>query len=118
MKKVILFGLACMLVSLHAETANSSSARVIEVHAKRYAFVPAEITLRKGQTAKLELVSDDVIHSLVIDGLHMTARMPVGEKVESVVTPTQTGDFKGKCGVFCGSGHGQMMLTVHVVYGD
>jgi cytochrome c oxidase subunit 2 len=118
MKKAILLGMICVATLLQAATTKGKSATVVEIHAKRYAFVPAEITLKKGETVKLELVSDDVIHSLVIDGLHLKVRMPAGEKVEASVTPEQTGDFKGKCGVFCGSGHGTMALTVHVVNGD
>ena len=118
MKKAMLLGMMCVGTILHAAVMQGQSTPVIEVHAKRYAFVPAEITLKKGQTVKLELISDDVIHSLVIDGLHLKVRMPPGQKVEASVTPQQTGDFKGKCGVFCGSGHGKMTLTVHVVNGD
>ena len=30
-------------------------------------------------------------------------------------TPDKAGDFVGHCSVFCGSGHGGMMLTLHVV---
>jgi cytochrome c oxidase subunit 2 len=117
MKKAILLGFLGVGMLLSALAVQGQSAPVIEIHAKRYAFVPAEITLKKGQTVRLELVSDDVIHSLVIDGLHLRVRMPAGQKVEATVTPEQTGDFKGKCGVFCGSGHGKMLLTVHVVNG-
>jgi cytochrome c oxidase subunit II len=118
MKKVILAGITGIGMLLAAMAAQGQSTQVIEIHAKRYAYVPAEITLKKGQAVKLELISDDVIHSLVIDGLHLRVRMPAGEKVEATVTPEQVGDFKGKCGVFCGSGHGKMSLTVHVVNGE
>jgi cytochrome c oxidase subunit 2 len=118
MKKAILCGIACMGTFLNLSSASGQSVPVMEVHARRYTFVPSEVTIRKGQTVKLELVSDDVIHSLVIDGLHLQARMPARKKVEVVITPNQVGDFKGKCGVFCGSGHGQMTFTVHVVSGD
>jgi cytochrome c oxidase subunit 2 len=30
-------------------------------------------------------------------------------------TADKTGDFVGHCSVFCGSGHGGMSLTLHVV---
>ena len=30
-------------------------------------------------------------------------------------TPQKTGDFVAHCYVFCGKGHGSMVLTVHVV---
>lgn len=88
--------------------------RTIEIHARRFAFVPAEITLKKGETVKLRLISDDVAHSLVVPGLEIKQEIPKGHPAEVTVTPNSTGDFRGQCGRFCGSGHGSMLFTVHV----
>ncbi len=88
--------------------------RTIEIHAKRFAFSPAEITVRKGETVKLVLTSDDVTHSLVIPDLNVKEIMKKGQTTGVTITPTKAGDFKGKCGHFCGSGHGSMVFTVHV----
>jgi cytochrome c oxidase subunit II len=88
--------------------------RTIEIHAKRFSFQPSEITLKKGEPVKLELTSDDVPHSLLIESLHIKGAMTKGHVTEVLVTPEQVGDFKGKCGRFCGSGHGSMTFTVHV----
>ena len=88
--------------------------RIIEIHAKRYAFSPAEITVKKGETVKLVLTSDDVTHSLVIPNLNVKEIMKKGQTTEVTITSTMAGDFKGKCGHFCGSGHGSMVFTVHV----
>lgn len=99
--------------------ATQTSSKTIMVHANRFSFAPAEITLKKGETVTLELVSDDVPHSLVIRGLGVNLKdMKPGEVNNIAVTPEQTGDFKGVCGIFCGSGHGNMSLTVHVVDGQ
>jgi cytochrome c oxidase subunit II len=38
-----------------------------------------------------------------------------GKTAELSFTPTKIGDFVGACSVFCGSGHGKMKLTLHVV---
>jgi cytochrome c oxidase subunit 2 len=95
--------------------ANAQQApRTIEIHAKRFSFQPSEITLKKGEPVKLELTSDDVPHSLLIESLHVNGTMTKGHVTEVLVTPEQAGDFKGKCGRFCGSGHGSMTFTVHV----
>jgi cytochrome c oxidase subunit 2 len=94
----------------HAQDAT----RTIEIHAKRFAFSPAEITLKKGETVKLLLTSDDVTHSLVIPDLNVKEIMKKGHTTEVTITPTKAGDFNGKCGHFCGSGHGSMIFTVHV----
>jgi cytochrome c oxidase subunit II len=92
-----------------------SSTQKIEIHAQRFSFVPAEITINKGETVTFALTSDDVPHSLVIQGLHVNGAMTKGHVTEVTITPDTAGDFKGKCGRFCGSGHGSMLFVVHVV---
>lgn len=89
--------------------------RRIEIHAKRFSFTPAEITLKKGESVTLDLTSDDVAHSLLVEGLHINGTMTKGHVTEVDVTPEAVGDFKGRCGRFCGSGHGSMLFVVHVV---
>ena len=88
--------------------------QTIEIHARRFEFSPAEITIRKGETVTLKLISDDVPHSLVIKDLGVNKEVSKGHPEEVTVTPDKAGDFHGKCGRFCGSGHGSMGLTVHV----
>jgi cytochrome c oxidase subunit 2 len=78
-------------------------------------FLPSEITLKKGETAKLILISDDVLHGLAVKGLGIRVNMPAGQRTEVLVTPTRTGDFPGTCSVSCGSGHRQMDFVVHVI---
>jgi cytochrome c oxidase subunit II len=86
----------------------------IEVHAKRFSFVPAEITVKKGETVKIHLVSDDVPHSLLIKDLGINQQVSKGSPADVTFTANNVGDFQGKCGRFCGSGHGSMLFTVHV----
>src|SRR3954454_12565454 len=89
----------------------------IEIHAHRYSFTPSEITLKKGETVKLELFSDDVAHSLLIKDLGINQAVSKGKPAEVTITPEKPGDFHGQCGHFCGSGHGKMTFTVHVTGG-
>jgi cytochrome c oxidase subunit II len=42
-------------------------------------------------------------------------KVKAGETAEATFTPTKAGDFVGHCSVFCGSGHGSMVFTLHVV---
>lgn len=93
----------------------ATPAPTITIQAKKYEFVPAEITLKKDQTVKLELTSDDVEHSLEVPALGINSVMKKDEVTEVEVTPAKIGDFKGKCGKFCGFGHGKMHFMVHVV---
>jgi cytochrome c oxidase subunit II len=98
-------------------TVAQGAARSIEIHAKRFSFSPAEITLKEGETVKLVVTSDDVTHSLVIPDLQVNAQASKDHAAEVTITPGKVGDFKGKCGHFCGNGHGSMKFVAHVTSG-
>jgi cytochrome c oxidase subunit 2 len=87
----------------------------IEVTAKRFSYEPGEITLKKGQPVVLVLKSLDVNHGLRFRELNLNAKIDKGSSAELSFTPDKVGDFVGHCSVFCGSGHGGMTLTLHVV---
>jgi cytochrome c oxidase subunit II len=92
-----------------------SEPRRIEVTAKRFTYEPGEITLKKGQPVVLVLKSADVAHGLRFRELNLNAKIDKGSTAELDFTPDKVGDFVGHCSVFCGSGHGSMTLTLHVV---
>jgi cytochrome c oxidase subunit II len=96
-------------VSAQAET------RTINITAKRSTYDPNEITLKKGQPVVLVVKSLDVAHGLRVRELNINLKVKKGGSSEVQFTPEKTGDFVGHCSVFCGSGHGSMKLTIHVV---
>ena len=104
----------CLVIAPTGSSSAQEAARVIEIHAKRFSFTPSEITIKKGETVKLVLTSEDVTHGLVIPDLHVNAKITKGHLTEVMITPNTTGDFHGKCGHFCGSGHSSMTFMVHV----
>ncbi|MBW4028402.1 cupredoxin domain-containing protein [Acidipila rosea] len=110
---LLLLLLPCFLF-LPAES-HAEHPRVITIHAKKYAFIPSEITLKKGETVTLDLISEDVAHGLSVKELGIHADMPKGRLVKITVTPDTIGDFKGQCSRFCGTGHRSMHFVVHVV---
>ncbi|HVC90642.1 MAG TPA: cupredoxin domain-containing protein [Acidobacteriaceae bacterium] len=120
---IVIVAAACMGWPVMAQQAPPAAALpstaqpdpTIMIHAEKYKFLPAEITLKQDQTVKLELTSDDIEHSLEVPGLGINGIMKKGEVTDVIVTPTKTGDYKGKCGKFCGFGHGKMHFLVHVV---
>jgi cytochrome c oxidase subunit 2 len=74
-----------------------------------------ELVLPLGETARIELVSNDVIHAFwVPDFLFKRDAIP-GVTQEFDVTPTETGTFEGACSEFCGLNHAYMRFTVSVV---
>lgn len=89
--------------------------RTIQITAKRFAFEPAEITLKQGEPVELTLRSVDVGHGLRFRELGMEMKAKKGQTSEVQFTPEKAGTFVGHCDVFCGSGHGTMELTLHVV---
>jgi cytochrome c oxidase subunit 2 len=85
------------------------------VTAKRFAFAPGEITVKKGETIEFVLASGDVPHGLRIRDLNIDLSVAKGKQATVTFTPDKVGTFVGHCSVFCGSGHGQMAFTIHVV---
>jgi len=93
----------------------SGQGRQIEIVAKRFAFEPSEITVKKGESVTLSITSEDVDHGLAIEELGVRAEVKKGESANIPLTAESEGTFSGKCAHFCGRGHGTMTLTVHVV---
>jgi cytochrome c oxidase subunit II len=89
--------------------------RRIEITAKRFSYEPAAITLKRGEPVELVLRSLDVSHGLKFGELGIEMKASKGRAGEVEFTPEKTGDFVGHCSVFCGRGHGEMHMTLHVV---
>lgn len=87
---------------------------VIEITAKRFAFAPDKITLKKGQTVKLRLHSEDVTHGFFLRPLKLDEEIPAGQTAEVTVTPQVAGTFTTICDHFCGANHGNMNMTIVV----
>src|ERR1700722_15853460 len=115
----LLTAAAVFTVSLASTTpanaaGKSDEPQTIEIHSKKFAYEPAEITLVKGTTYKLHLPSDDVPPSPRIKALNLNGTMKPGTFNDVLFTPDQSGDFKADCGLYCGVGHTKMSMSVHV----
>lgn len=93
----------------------SPDPQTITIRASRFAFEPSEITVKKGEPVKVIIESQDVSHGLAIEELGIRTEVKKGQTATITFTPETAGTFEGKCAHFCGSGHGSMTLTVHVV---
>lgn len=119
-RRMILAGLVLVAAGapqLVKSDSHAAPARTIVVHARRYSFEPAEIAVRAGEKVRLQLISDDVAHSLLVKDLQIDETARKGSPGETEFQATRAGDFQGRCGRFCGSGHGRMVFTVHVTGG-
>lgn len=119
MKKISLLLMLSMnamaALGLFSPVLRAQTPRRIVIEAKRFSFDPGEITLKKGEPVVLVVKSKDVDHGLRIRELNVNIKVKAGSTAEAEFTPAQSGDFVGHCSVFCGSGHGSMMLKLHVV---
>ncbi|HEX2712076.1 MAG TPA: cupredoxin domain-containing protein [Candidatus Acidoferrales bacterium] len=88
--------------------------RLVTITAKRFEFSPSQITLKKGETVKLVLKSEDVTHGFLMKALAIDTDIPAGETAEVTFTPQTAGRFTTICDHFCGAGHGNMKMTIVV----
>jgi cytochrome c oxidase subunit II len=89
--------------------------RHILITARRFAFEPADLTLKKGEPVVLIVKSSDVAHGLRFRELNVDIKVSKASTTQVSFTPDKAGDFVGHCSVFCGAGHGSMKLILHVL---
>jgi cytochrome c oxidase subunit 2 len=112
---LISFGVALIAGGASGMRMAAEEPRRIVITAKRFAFDPGSITLKKGEPVVLVLNSADVAHGLRFRELGLELKASKDKPGEVSFTPDKVGDFVGHCSVFCGSGHGSMTLTLRVV---
>ena len=109
---VILVVTFAVTASFHAQAA--ASPRVVAISAKRFEFSPNQITLKKGEPVTLRLITEDVKHGFLQKALKIDADIVPGKTTEVTLTPQIAGTFTTICDNFCGSGHGNMKMTIVV----
>jgi len=88
---------------------------VIEISAKKFAFTPSTITLKKGEPVILRLTSADRVHGFMSRPLKIDTDIAAGKTTDVTVTPATAGNFTVICDHYCGTGHGNMKMKVAVV---
>lgn len=114
----LLLGLTGLIFSgplINPSTTGQASVPRVVVTAQRFSFKPAEVTLKRGQPVEFILRAADVAHGLRFRDLNLDIKVKKGATADVRFTPDKTGVFVGHCSVFCGSGHGAMVLTIRVV---
>jgi cytochrome c oxidase subunit II len=115
--KVVL--LALLLVTLLGlivtHQAKAEGPRIVEITAKRFAFTPNQITLKKGEPVILRLKSEDVTHGFFMRKLKIDETIEAGQSVDVALTPDTPGTYTTICDHFCGVNHGNMNMTISVV---
>jgi cytochrome c oxidase subunit 2 len=105
-------GLSTMIVVFHREA--SADPPIIAVKADRFQFTPNAITLKKGETVRLQLTSSDVMHGFLVKPLKIETDIVPGKVTELTITPKVAGTFRVGCDHYCGPGHSDMHMTLTV----
>ena len=103
-----------LIVITQLGSAQEPAPRVIEITAKRFEFNPKQITLKRGEPVTIRLVSTDRAHGLLVKPLGVDLDADDGKPAQITITPDAAGTFPAICDHYCGSGHGNMKMTVIV----
>ncbi|MGH8456129.1 MAG: cupredoxin domain-containing protein [Stenotrophobium sp.] len=95
--------------------ASAEKVKVIKVVAKRFEFIPSEITLKKGVPVEFEITTQDVVMGFSAPDLKQRADVLPQQVAWVRFTPDKTGTFPFLCDIFCGTGHENMNGTIKVV---
>ena len=94
--------------------ARADAPRVVPVSAKRFEFEPKEIHVKKGESVVLEVTSRDVTHGFFSRKLGFDEDLAPGRTVRIPIRADEAGPYLVLCDHYCGSGHGNMKLTIVV----
>ena len=114
MRKTIGVVLGALALLGSAPRAGAQEPAIVNITAKRFQFTPSEVKLKQGVPARLELRSEDVVHGFYMKALGIDTEIQPGKTTEVVVTPKAPGRYTTICHHFCGSGHGNMKMTIVV----
>ncbi len=93
----------------------SAQEQVIRMTAKKFAYSPSEITVKRGVPVVLEITSLDRDHGFKLREFGVRADIKPGQATRVRIVPNKTGRFPFQCDVFCGSGHedmsGELIVT-------
>lgn len=89
-------------------------ARTFRIDARQYAYSPSELKVNAGDTVILQLVSNDVVHGLYVDGYDISVEADPGQSATLTFVADKPGSFRFRCNVTCGAMHPFMIgkLTV------
>jgi cytochrome c oxidase subunit 2 len=94
----------------------AEQARRVEVTASRYAFEPALIEVRQGETVEIVAHSKDTDHGFAIKALGVKLAIPKGGATSSATfVADKPGRYTIECSEYCGSGHKRMKGELVVV---
>jgi heme/copper-type cytochrome/quinol oxidase subunit 2 len=88
--------------------------RTFRVDARQFAYSPAELQVNPGDKVIIQLVSNDVVHGLYVDGYGVSVEADPGQTATLTFVANKPGSFRFRCNITCGAMHPFMIgkLTV------
>jgi heme/copper-type cytochrome/quinol oxidase subunit 2 len=88
--------------------------RTFRIDARQFAYSPSELKVNTGDRVTIELVSNDVVHGLYVDGYNISVEADPGQTATLHFIADRAGSFRFRCNVTCGAMHPFMIgkLTV------
>ena len=77
--------------------------------------VPNELVIPKGKAVRINLRSEDVIHSFWVPKIAGKVDLMPGRKNHMWIQADQPGHYYGQCAEFCGDSHAYMLFRVEVL---
>ena len=101
---------ALMLVALGAcaQTGAAGDVHEVQVRAKKYAFSPKVITVKKGERVSLTITALDRDHGFKLDAFKIDQKLKQGDPTTIEFTADKAGTYSFRCSDFCGMGHLKM----------
>jgi len=89
--------------------------QLVRLTARKFAFIPEEITLKTGVPAVLEIVSPEAVMGFSAPDFNVRTDLIPGQTARVRLLPHRVGTFEFLCDVFCGDGHEGMPGTIRVI---
>ena len=104
---LLLFVMAGLVVALAPLPVQSIAPqeRTFRIDARQFAYSPAELGVNTGDSVTIQLVSNDVVHGLYVDGYDVSTQAEPGRPGRLTFIADRDGAFRFRCNVACGSLH-------------
>jgi heme/copper-type cytochrome/quinol oxidase subunit 2 len=88
--------------------------RTFRIDARQFAYSPSDLQVNPGDKVTIQLVSNDVVHGLYVDGYGVSVEADPGQTATLTFLANKPGSFRFRCNVTCGAMHPFMIgrLTV------
>ena len=108
-----LIGAAVLALPAPRPTA-PARARTVRIEARSFEYLPAGVSVGRGDLVTLELVALDVVHGAHIDGYDVELTADPGQTARTTFVADRPGIYRIRCSVPCGPLHPFMSGTLRV----